>query len=170
VGFGFNVDDISSSATRAQIALNALNRSELGGVDLKATTRTLEMATTGRIQLLDITRPVEQIVRDSGIKSGLCLVHAPHATVAIIANENEQGLVRDFVDKIEELYPPRGNYLHNRIDDNASSHLASGLIGSSRTFPVRDGRLVRGTWQNIFLVELDGPRTQRLVEVTVIGE
>lgn len=168
--FGFKADDMASSVTRAQIALYALNRSELGRLKLKATNRTFEIRTTDRIQLLDITRTVDEIVRDSGIKDGLCLVHAPHATSAIIANENEQGLVRDFIDKIEELYPSRGEYLHNRIDDNASSHLASGLIGSSRTFPVANGRLVRGTWQNIFLVELDGPRARRSVEVTLVGE
>jgi len=98
------------------------------------------------------------------------LVHASHATAAIICNEHEGGLIHDILRKVKELFPPSAGYLHDRIDDNASSHVASALIGASRTFPIDDARLVRGTWQNIFLLELDGPRTRRTVNVHIIGE
>jgi len=109
-------------------------------------------------------------VSASKVEAGLCLVHASHATAAIICNENESGLVQDILRKVREIFPPGAGYLHDRIDDNASSHVASALIGASRTFPVEDGRLVRGTWQNIFLLELDGPRTRRVVNVHIVGE
>ena len=97
------------------------------------------------------------------------MVSVPHATAAIIANENERGLLKDILTKISEDFPQSFQYAHNRIDDNADAHLAATFLGHSRTFPVEDHRLVRGTWQNIFVVELDGPRTRREVHLSVIS-
>lgn len=132
--------------------------------------KALTVSTRERYQLVDLTRSIEEIVAESKIEKGLCLVHASHATAAIIANENESGLVNDVLRKVKEIFPPGAGYLHDRIDDNASSHIASALIGASRAFPIEDGRLVRGTWQNIFLLELDGPRAHRVVNVHIVGE
>ena len=132
--------------------------------------RTITLSTKEKYQLIDLTESVEEIVSESQIASGLCLVHASHATAAIICNEHESGLIRDILNKVKEIFPPTAGYLHDRIDDNASGHIASALIGASRTFPIDEGRLVRGTWQNIFLLELDGPRTRRTVNVHIIGE
>jgi secondary thiamine-phosphate synthase enzyme len=70
---------------------------------------------------------------------------------------------------IKDLIPEK-DYKHDLIDDNAAAHLASAFLGQSVTFPVKNSRLVRGTWQNIFLVELDGPRSQRRIVVEVIGK
>jgi len=137
---------------------------------MKNFAKTLTVSTKEKYQLIDITRSVEQAVSESKVEEGLCLIHASHATAAIICNENESGLVSDILRKVKEIFPPGAGYLHDRIDDNASSHIASALIGASRAFPVQSGRLVRGTWQNIFLLELDGPRTRRIVNVHVIGE
>ncbi len=137
---------------------------------LKVYFKEITFSTQKRLQLVDITWEVERAVRESGIKNGICLVFAPHATAAIIANEHEEGLMRDILTKIEEEYPRDGRWLHNRIDDNAAAHLASAFIEAARVFPVKDGRLVRGTWQNIFLVELDGPRGYRRVVIEVMGE
>ena len=137
---------------------------------MKNFAKTLTFSTREKYQLIDITRSVEQAVSESKVEEGLCLIHASHATAAIICNENESGLVSDILRKVKEIFPPGAGYLHDRIDDNASSHIASALIGASRAFPVQSGRLVRGTWQNIFLLELDGPRTRRIVNVHVIGE
>jgi len=137
---------------------------------MKTFAKALTVSTKERYQLIDLTRSVEEIVSESKVERGLCLVHASHATAAIVCNENESGLVQDILRKVREIFPPGAGYLHDRIDDNASSHVASALIGASRTFPVEDGRLVRGTWQNIFLLELDGPRTRRIVNVHIVGE
>lgn len=126
---------------------------------------------TGKlIEFVDITRDVEDVVTESGIIRGLVNVFVPHATAAILANENEYGLLNDFTELIRELFRPGGSWMHNRIDNNAHAHLAAGFIGADKTFPVENGRLVRGRWQNIFLVELDGPRSMRRVIVTVSGE
>ena len=97
------------------------------------------------------------------------MVSVPHATAAIIANENERGLLNDILTKVLETFPQSLAYAHNRIDDNADAHLAATFLGHSRTFPVEDHRLVRGTWQNIFVVELDGPRTRREVHLTLVS-
>ena len=137
---------------------------------MRVVMKEIEVSTTQRLELIDITRDIEKIVENSGISKGLVHVFVPHATAAIIANENEAGLLEDYINLIKEIFKPGGPWKHNRIDDNAHAHLAAGLIGASRSFPIVNGRLVRGTWQNIFLLELDGPRSRRKVVVTIIGE
>jgi secondary thiamine-phosphate synthase enzyme len=129
----------------------------------------ISVSTKNRTELIDITRTVEEIARKSGIKNGLCLIHAVHSTVAIVVNENESGLTKDILKKVQQDFPKGVGWLHDMVDDNADAHLASSFISASRIFPVRDGRLVRGTWQNIFLLELDGPRARK-VSVEVMGE
>ena len=129
-----------------------------------------EISTSKRTELVDVTNKVEGIVGKSKIKNGICVVFVSHATAAVLLNENERGLVSDIVDKIEKDFPASAGYRHDRIDDNADSHLASAFIGQSKTLPVKDSRLIRGTWQQIFVLEKDGPRSSRRVIVTVIGE
>mgnify|MGYP000064706083 CR=1 FL=1 len=130
----------------------------------------ITFSTRERFQLIDLTYKVEEVVKRSGIRNGLCLIYAPHATAAIIANEHERGLLTDILSKLRELFPPDIEWKHNLIDDNAHAHVASSIVGTDRVFPVINGRLVRGTWQNIFFVEMDGPRNYRKVLVVVIGE
>ena len=129
----------------------------------------LHIATRNRTELVDITRSVEEIMQKSAITSGLCIIHTVHSTTAIIVNEYEAGLTKDIVKKIQKDFPKGVGWLHDRVDDNADAHLASSFIGPTRIFPVQESRLIRGTWQNIFLLELDGPRTRRIA-VEVMGE
>jgi len=103
------------------------------------------MSTSRRIQVIDITDRVNKVVDKSGLKDGICQILVPHATAGIILEENESGLVRDIEKKIEEMFPKGAGYEHDKIDDNANSHLASGFIGQSRILPIKDGRIVRGT-------------------------
>ena len=109
-------------------------------------------------------------VEEAGIKNGTCIISVPHATAAIISNEHETGLMQDILAKVEDVFPRSWSYGHNAIDDNADAHLAAAFLGHSRMFPIVDGRLIRGTWQNVFVVELDGPRTRREVCLQIIGE
>jgi secondary thiamine-phosphate synthase enzyme len=132
--------------------------------------KALTLTSSIRRELIDITDEVVDFVNENRVRNGLCMVSAPHATAAIIANENEQGLVLDLLAKIEDLFPSSSKYAHNAIDDNADAHLAAAFLGHSRAFPINNGRLVRGTWQNIFLVELDGPRSRREVHLLLVGE
>jgi secondary thiamine-phosphate synthase enzyme len=100
----------------------------------------------------------------------MCSISVPHATAAIIVNEHERGLMNDQLERIEALFPRSSSYGHNAIDDNADAHLAASFLGHTTSFPILDGDLVRGTWQNVFLVELDGPRSRREVVFQIIGE
>ena len=136
---------------------------------MKVSFEDIHISTRNRTELVDITRSVEEIMRKSGITDGLCVIHTVHSTTAIIVNEHEAGLTKDIVKKIQQDFPKGAGWLHDRLDDNADSHLASSYIGPTRIFPVQDGRLIRGTWQNIFLLELDGPRTRRIT-IEVMGE
>ncbi len=132
--------------------------------------RELRFQTKGEIDLVDITHEVEKAIEESGIKNGQVLVFVPGATGAIVTIEHESGLLEDFKRTLRELVPKGRGYLHDRIDDNAHSHLRATLLGASECFPVIDGRLVRGTWQQIFFVELDVRPRHRRVVVQVIGE
>ncbi len=106
---------------------------------------TLEFETTRNYQLLDITSEIEKCVADISVEEGLCLLFVPHATAAVMLEENEDGLKGDFVDFFKRL-AEREDWKHDRIDNNASAHLLSGVIGQSRMLPISGGKLVRGTW------------------------
>ena len=127
----------------------------------------MEIKTTERIELIDITDRVRAIVKESGVADGVCVITTRHTTGSIIVNENERGLRSDILDMLESLVPENKSYAHNSIDNNADSHLRAVLLGMSETIPVEDGHLVFGTWQSIFFVELDGPRN-RNVNVKII--
>ena len=119
------------------------------------------ITTKYRYQLIDITEKVEEMVQTSGIKNSLVLIFVPHSTVAIILTENEAGLKKDWLVVLKKLVSGF-DFFHNEIDNNADSHILSGLMGQGKTLAIEDGRLIRGTWQQIFLLELDGPRTRKI--------
>ena len=129
----------------------------------------IHVSTKNRTELVDVTRQVEETIRKSGVRNGLCVIHAVHSTVAIIVNENESGLTEDIIKKIQQDFKKGAGWLHDIVDDNADAHLASSFIGPTRILPVQDGKLVRGIWQNVFLLELDGPRTRRIT-TEIMGE
>lgn len=129
--------------------------------------KTLEVSTTKHRELVNITSQVEEVVSKSNVIEGICLVFVPHATAALLLNEDEPGFKAD-VEKLLEIWMPEGDWQHDRVDDNATSHLAAAMIGQDRSIPIVDGDLQLGTWQEIFLVELDGPRTSRKVIVSII--
>ena len=126
-------------------------------------------STREHLELVDITEQVIAFVGECNIESGISLVNSPHSTTAIIVNEHEGGLMRDILRKVQEEFPKGVSWLHDHVDDNTDAHLASSFLGHSKTFPIKNGRLYRGTWQNIFLLELDGPRTRHII-CEVMGE
>lgn len=136
---------------------------------MRTWSKELTFSTRKHREVVDITDEVLVAVRESGVKNGMLVVQLPHATAALVLNEDESGLKQDLLDKLEDFAPMRGGYQHDRIDDNAHAHLKSAFIGSSRVLPIVNGRVVRGTWQSFLVIEEDGPRTRRLV-VFVIGE
>lgn len=130
---------------------------------------TVKVNTSRRVEIQDITREVDDVLKNSGVKDGLLNIYSRHSTSAVVINENETGLVSDFQLALQKLVPEGAGYQHDRIDNNADSHIRGFLLGGSQTIPVENSRMMLGTWQSIFFVELDGPR-QRKLTVTVMGE
>ncbi|MFH1285521.1 MAG: secondary thiamine-phosphate synthase enzyme YjbQ [Candidatus Micrarchaeota archaeon] len=123
-----------------------------------------EVSTGASEEVVDITEKVSEMADESGVKEGICLVYAPHATAAVIINELEPNIERDYV-KFFARFVPKGDYAHNQIDDNAEAHLKSAFFGSGKCVPIKDGKLALGTWQSIMLCEFDGPRKRRVIVV-----
>ncbi len=114
-------------------------------------------------EMLDITAQVTDIVRQSAAAEGICSVYVTHATAAIVINENDDpNVCTDVLDALDKLIP-QGVWRHDRVDNNAAAHIKAAILGPGETIPVRNGKLVLGTWQAIMLVELDGPRDRRVV-------
>ena len=121
-------------------------------------------------ECIDITTQVQDCVSQSDVKDGICHVFVCHATAALIINENDDpNICTDFVKALDKAIPEHAGYLHDRVDNNAQAHILAAILGPSETIPVRDGHLVMGTWQSLMLVELDGARKNRKVEVTLVS-
>ena len=129
----------------------------------------MDIQTTTRTELIDITDSVRAIIKESGVKGGICIVSTPHTTGGIIVNENERRLGTDILGMLETLVPENKNYAHDSIDNNARAHLCAVLLGMNGIIPIEDGNPVLGTWQSILFAELDGPRN-RSVNVKIIGD
>jgi secondary thiamine-phosphate synthase enzyme len=119
---------------------------------------------TGRpCEVVDLTRQVADLVAAAGVAEGVCTVFVRHATAAIVINENaDPGFRLDLVAALDKLFPA-GVWEHDKVDDNGAAHLKAAVLGPSEAVPVRDGRLLLGTWQGIALVECDGPREREVV-------
>jgi secondary thiamine-phosphate synthase enzyme len=120
---------------------------------------------------LNITPQVEEFVRESGIREGLCLVNPMHITAAVYVNDNERGLIQDIDDWLERLAPhePVSGYRHNVGEDNADAHLKRQLMAHQVVLAITDGRLDLGTWEQVFYAEFDGRRRKRVL-LKAIGE
>lgn len=128
------------------------------------------VSTSKKQELVDITGKIKEIVRDSGIKSGICIVYVPHATAGIIINENyDPSVCNDILNKLEQIAPQTDRYEHDKIDNNAHSHIKASIIGPSQTIIMQNNELLLGTWQGIALAEFDGPKT-RTVFVKIIED
>ena len=130
----------------------------------------ITVSTGSREVLVDITQQVQKVVDSSGIRDGLVSVYVQGATAGIMIQENwDESVQTDVVNLLVKLIP-RGVWLHDRQDGNGDSHLKAGLVGPSETVPLIDGKLGLSTWQNIFLCEFDGPRSQRTIVCTLIED
>ncbi len=122
-------------------------------------------------QCLDITSQVESIVEESGVEVGFCHVMVLHTTAAVIVNENDDPNIGvDIINALGKMIPTRNKWLHDRIDDNAHSHIKASMLGPSELIAVADAELVLGRWQGIMLLEFDGPRERKVsVQLLKIG-
>ena len=139
---------------------------------MKSLTEYLTFNTKNRLEFVQITPQVRQLVKKSGIKEGLCLVNAMHISASVFINDNESGLHKDYAKWLEKLAPhdPISQYKHNDTgEDNADAHLKRQIMGREVTIAITNGDLDFGPWEQIFYGEFDGIRSKRVL-VKIIGE
>jgi secondary thiamine-phosphate synthase enzyme len=138
---------------------------------MRTLTREITLNIPQRRAIVSIHRQVEELVRESGVKDGLCLVNAMHITASVFINDNEPGLHHDYEVWLEKLAPhaPTEQYQHNGYEDNADAHMKRQVMGREVVVAITDGKLHLGPWEHIFYYEFDGRRAKRLL-VKIIGE
>ena len=127
----------------------------------------LKIDTNKNFEIIDITSKINDLI---DVEKGIISIFSRHSTSAIVVNENESGLLRDLEFTLNNLITDKFIYEHDRIDNNAKSHLKSFLLSSSECLPIKNNKLDLGTWQSVFFIELDGPRHNRTISLTIIGE
>ncbi len=137
---------------------------------MKSLTEHLWFDTEKRIEFINITGKVEELVKKSGVKEGLVLVNAMHITASVYVNDAEDGLIDDYQEWLRKLVPLDKHYRHNETgEDNAYAHLMRTIMGREAVVAITDGKLDLGPWEQIFYAEFDGGRRKRVM-VKVIGE
>ena len=123
--------------------------------------KTLKITTNNRIDFVDITSQIRNIVTESNIENGIATVFVPHTTCGITINEGaDPDVARDVLYQLEKLVPRDEGYHH--LEGNADSHIKTVLVGSSENIIIEQNKLVLGTWQSVFLCDFDGPRTRKI--------
>ncbi|MFH1613082.1 MAG: secondary thiamine-phosphate synthase enzyme YjbQ [bacterium] len=138
---------------------------------MKSLTEYLWINTKTKQAHINITSQVEELVKKSKIKEGLCLVNSMHITSSIYINDNESGLIQDYNNWLETLAPYKpSHYQHNLTgEDNADAHLKRTIMGREVVVAITNNNLDFGPWEQIFYGEFDGQRKKRIL-VKIIGE
>ena len=139
---------------------------------MKSLTEHLWFDIANRRDYVNITNKVEELVKKSAVKEGLCLVNAMHITASVYINDAESGLIQDYDDWLEQLAPhePTSQYRHNRTgEDNGDAHLKRQIMGREVVVAITNGKLDFGPWEQIYYAEFDGGRKKRAL-VKIIGE
>ena len=124
--------------------------------------KVLSISTRSRVEFLDVTGRIEEVVKQSQLEVGICWVFVPHTTAGITINEGADPSVRrDIMRQLDKIVPQQGDYDHT--EGNSPAHIKASLMGSSVTIMVENRGLSLGTWQSVYLCEFDGPRTRKLV-------
>jgi len=128
----------------------------------------LTVRTKSRVELIDITRKVHDVLSQSYVRDGVCHVFVPHTTAGVTINENaDPAVVRDIIKELNKIVPMDDDYEHR--EGNSAAHIKASLVGFSVFVPVEAGKLALGTWQGIYFCEFDGPRSRK-VYVTPLAE
>jgi len=129
---------------------------------------TMEIESSKRIELLDITSQVNAVIQKSGISEGICLLHVPHTTAGITINENaDPDVSHDILEMTGRLIPRDENYAH--LEGNSDSHIKSSLFGTTIDLIINNGKLLLGRWQCLYFCEFDGPRSRSLYIKIISG-
>jgi secondary thiamine-phosphate synthase enzyme len=129
----------------------------------------ITVKTISKIEMIDITRQVQDIVQHSKVTHGICIVFVPHTTAAITINENaDPAVCKDIIGELSKIIPLEDNYRH--IEGNSAAHIKATLTGFSQTVIIEKGDLQLGTWQSLFFCEYDGPRNRKAWVKIIKGE
>ncbi len=121
----------------------------------------ISVSTKRKIEFIDITSEVEDIVKKEDVQEGVCVMFCPHTTAGLVINENADISVRkDIINSLQRLVPENQTYSH--LEGNSPAHIKSSLLGNSLIVIIEDKRLKLGTWQGIFFCEFDGPRNRKV--------
>ena len=124
--------------------------------------KTIEVKTSRRNDMVDITNEVIDFLKESNVSNGILVINVLHTTAAVTINENaDPDVKRDIIKELNSLIPKHDNYLH--LEGNADAHIKTSLIGSNETIIIKNNRLKLGSWQGIFLCDFDGPRTRTVI-------
>lgn len=122
----------------------------------------LKVRSRFREEMIDITEEIEKFVREEELRNGFIVLYVPHTTAGLVINEGfDPDVSRDLIEMLKRLIPKDGNYRH--AEGNSDAHIKSTILGESKIIPVKDGRLLLGTWQRVFFFEGDGPRNRRVI-------
>lgn len=138
---------------------------------MRSHTEYIWLNTKNRYEVVNITHEVDEALKKSGVKEGLCLVNAMHITASVFINDNESGLHADFLEWVERLAPyGKDKYRHNLTgEDNGDAHLKRTIMGREVVVAITKGKLDFGPWERIFYGEFDGCRKKRVL-IKIIGE
>ncbi len=139
---------------------------------LKIITEEILIDTKGEGDIINITDKISEILRNTGLKTGLLTIFVPGSTAAVTTIEYESGLKHDFPSTLDRLIPRNVTYEHDKTwhDGNGHSHIRASLIGPSLTIPFNDGSLTMGTWQQAVLMEMDVHNRTRHLIIQILGE
>jgi len=122
---------------------------------------TINVKTSSKATMLDITSKIQELIDDSKVESGVCTIFVPHTTAGVTINENaDPNVVSDILKEVNKIVPFSDNYAHD--EGNSAAHIKASLFGFSQQIIIERGSLMLGTWQGIYFCEFDGPRNREV--------
>jgi len=124
--------------------------------------KTLNIKSKAKTEFIDITDDIQEAIKESGVKSGICYIYVPHTTAGVTINEGaDPSVKRDILATLNRLIPFEGDYQH--MEGNSAAHIKSTLVGVSKFVAIEEGKALLGTWQSVYFCEFDGPRHRRVI-------
>lgn len=137
---------------------------------MKVFNKTISIQTSKLYDFIDLEKKIEEAIKEAKVKNGFCLIRILHTTAALVITEKDPAVHQDFIRNLKKVLPENQNWQHSYEGPiNARAHQATAWLGSTHWSPIKDGKLVLGTWQGIFFVELFEPRHRR-IDVVVVGK
>lgn len=126
-------------------------------------TKTFSLSTPSATSLIDITSRIQEIMRETRVESGTCMVFVPHTTAGITINENADPDVQNDIARMLDKIATAAAGFYRHAEGNSPAHVKASLVGSSEMLIIKNGTLLLGTWQGVYFCEFDGPRKRNII-------